>query len=92
MTVEGITTLEITGATMDGETIVGGETHARRFVDWLSVYAQLGFVAPARPIGRASTELRDPARPQHPQASRRPPGRTGRREATGQDSVVSVTT
>ena len=38
--------------------IVGGETHARRFVDWLSVYAQLGFVIEGRPVGMQATEVR----------------------------------
>lgn len=58
VTVEGITTLEITGATMDGETVVGGETRPRRFIDWLSVYAQLGFVIEGRPVGMQATEVR----------------------------------
>jgi hypothetical protein len=50
VTVEGLTILE---ERPDG-------IYPRRFVDWLSVYSQMGIVAPARPIGRASTELRDP--------------------------------
>ena len=50
VTVEGLTILEQRD---DG-------IYARRFVDWLSVYSQMGLISPSRPIGRASTELRDP--------------------------------
>jgi hypothetical protein len=53
VTVEGLTILEERD---DG-------IYPRRFVDWLSVYSQMGIIAPARPIGRASTELRDPPDP-----------------------------
>jgi hypothetical protein len=52
VTVEGLTVLE----ERDGE----DGTFARRFVDWLSVYSQMGIISPGRPVGRSSTELRDP--------------------------------
>lgn len=48
--VNGLTIVE-PGSTDDDFTI-------RRFVDWLSVYAQLGIVFEGRPIGLAQTEVR----------------------------------
>jgi hypothetical protein len=53
VTVEGLTVLE------DREDGI----YPRRFVDWLSVYSQMGIISVGRPIGRASTELRDPPDP-----------------------------
>jgi hypothetical protein len=53
VTVEGLTVLEQRGE----------DVYARRFVDWLSVYSQMGIITPGRPIPRTSTELRDPPDP-----------------------------
>jgi len=50
VTVEGLTVLE---ERADG-------VYARRFVDWLSVYSQMGIITPGRPIARTSTEVSDP--------------------------------
>jgi hypothetical protein len=60
VTVDGLTILEVTGGEVDsdGERIVAPERiYARRLVDWLSVYAQLGLVMEGRPVGLASTEV-----------------------------------
>ena len=49
---------------VDGLTIVerlNGEFRARRYVDWLSVYAQLGVVFAGRPVGMAQAEVLDPS-------------------------------
>lgn len=50
VTVEGLTVLE---ERADG-------VYARRFIDWLSVYSQMGIITPGRPIARTSTKLSDP--------------------------------
>ena len=50
--------VEVQGLTVIEERS-GGEKYARWFVDWLSVYAQLGIVSPGRPVGLAQTEIRD---------------------------------
>jgi hypothetical protein len=58
VTVDGLTILEVTGGEIDvdGERIVAPERiYARRLVDWLSVYAQLGLVLEGRPVGLPST-------------------------------------
>jgi hypothetical protein len=58
VTVEGLTVLEVAGGELDaeGERVVGAERiFARRLVDWLSVYAQLGLVMEGRPAGLPST-------------------------------------
>jgi hypothetical protein len=49
----------------DGLTVVearrtDGLFFARWYVDWLAVYAQLGIVAPGRPVGMARTQVLDP--------------------------------
>jgi hypothetical protein len=49
--VEGLTAIESVG---------GEEFRARWFVDWLSVYAQLGVVAPGRPVKMQNVEVRSP--------------------------------
>jgi hypothetical protein len=49
---------------VDGLTVVedrrDGDFRARWFVDWLSVYAQIGVVVPGRPIRMENVEVRDP--------------------------------
>ncbi|HET6953168.1 MAG TPA: hypothetical protein VFI47_22490, partial [Acidimicrobiales bacterium] len=63
VTVEGLTVLE---ERADG-------VYARRFVDWLSVYSQMGIISPGRPIGRSSTEMRDPPDPPDLPPAQEPP-------------------
>ena len=61
VTVEGLTVLEVTGGDLDieEEVIAGPENiYARRLVDWLSVYAQLGLVIEGRPVGMASAMVK----------------------------------
>jgi hypothetical protein len=75
VTVEGLTILEQRD---DG-------IYARRLVDWLSVYSQMGLISPSRPIGRTSTELQDPpdpgdlpepVDPRYEQEARTPPAKS----------------
>jgi hypothetical protein len=64
VTVEGLTILEVTRGDLNvEEELITGPEHiyARRLVDWLSVYAQLGLVAEGRAVGMASTMVK-PAR------------------------------
>jgi hypothetical protein len=64
VTVEGLTILEVTGGELDLEhELVTGPDHiyARRLVDWLSVYAQLGLVTEGRPVGMASAMVKPAA-------------------------------
>lgn len=64
VTVEGLTILEVTGGELDieKELITGPEhIYARRLVDWLSVYAQLGLVTEGRPVGMASAMVKPAA-------------------------------
>jgi hypothetical protein len=47
---------------VDGLTILEERedgVYARRFIDWLSVYAQMGLVFAGRPVGMANTQLID---------------------------------
>jgi hypothetical protein len=64
VTVEGLTILEVTGGELDVEQeLITGPEHiyARRLVDWLSVYAQLGLVTAGRPVGMASAMVKPAA-------------------------------
>jgi hypothetical protein len=53
---------------VDGLTVIehrgDGEVRARWFVDWLSVYTQIGVVTPGRPTRMENIEVRSPFEPE----------------------------